>query len=106
MANNNNKNNSLSLSSVLEKDKLTGPNFFNWERNLQIVLRHEQKWYVLENPIGPAPTANAPVAVKNAYHRTVAKLHNMLKTAEKGIKQNSKDVLVVASGNHNKNGGK
>ncbi|GKB90575.1 hypothetical protein Tco_0962847, partial [Tanacetum coccineum] len=43
MENNNNNNNSLSLRSILEKDKLTGPKFHDWERNLQIVLRRERK---------------------------------------------------------------
>ncbi|GKE09315.1 hypothetical protein Tco_1412866, partial [Tanacetum coccineum] len=59
MANNNNTNNSLSLHSVLENDKLIGPKFCDYERNVHIVLRHERKWYVLENLIGPAPAANA-----------------------------------------------
>ncbi|KAJ9544262.1 hypothetical protein OSB04_023969 [Centaurea solstitialis] len=39
--------NNLSLRSILEKDKLTGSNFLDWERNLMIVLRHERKWYSL-----------------------------------------------------------
>ncbi|GKD76363.1 hypothetical protein Tco_1338984 [Tanacetum coccineum] len=41
MENNNNNNNSLSLRSILKKDKLIAPNFREWERNLYIVLRHE-----------------------------------------------------------------
>ena len=59
--------NNLSLRSILEKHKLTGKNFLDWERNLQIVLRHERKWYVLEEPLEEAPAANATVAVRNAY---------------------------------------
>ena len=64
-----NKNNNppiptnLSLRSVLEKDKLNGSNFLDWERNLQIVLRQERKWYVLETPLGEAPASTASVAV-------------------------------------------
>nr|GEZ13424.1 hypothetical protein [Tanacetum cinerariifolium] len=42
--------------------------------NLKIVLRHDRKWYVLENPIGIAPTANSPIAVRNAYRRHVSGL--------------------------------
>ncbi|KAJ9546690.1 hypothetical protein OSB04_019233 [Centaurea solstitialis] len=61
--------NNLSLRSILEKDKLTGPNFLDWERNLMIVLRHERKWYVLEEPLGEAPPANAPAAVRNAHKK-------------------------------------
>ncbi|KAJ9556583.1 hypothetical protein OSB04_011197 [Centaurea solstitialis] len=61
--------NNLSLRSILEKDKLTGSNFLDWERNLMIVLRHERKWYVLEEPLGEAPPANAPVAARNAHKK-------------------------------------
>ncbi|KAJ9544623.1 hypothetical protein OSB04_024330 [Centaurea solstitialis] len=61
--------NNLSLRSILEKDKLTGSNFLDWERNLMIVLRHERKWYVLEEPLGEAPPATAPAAARNAYKK-------------------------------------
>ncbi|KAJ9541807.1 hypothetical protein OSB04_028313 [Centaurea solstitialis] len=61
--------NNLSLRSILEKDKLTGPNFLDWERNLMIVLRHERKWYVLEEPLAEAPPANAPAAARNAHKK-------------------------------------
>ncbi|KAJ9566106.1 hypothetical protein OSB04_002072 [Centaurea solstitialis] len=61
--------NNLSLRSILEKDKLTGPNFLDWERNLMIVLRHERKWYVLEEPLGEAPPATAPAAARNAHKK-------------------------------------
>ncbi|KAJ9561517.1 hypothetical protein OSB04_006677 [Centaurea solstitialis] len=62
--------NNLSLRSILEKDKLTGSNFLDWERNLMIVLRHERKWYVLEEPLGEAPPATAPAAARNATRST------------------------------------
>ncbi|KAJ9565839.1 hypothetical protein OSB04_001805 [Centaurea solstitialis] len=61
--------NNLSLRSILEKDKLTGSNFLDWERNLMIVLRHERKWHVLEEPLGEAPPANAPAAARNAHKK-------------------------------------
>ncbi|KAJ9538670.1 hypothetical protein OSB04_031403 [Centaurea solstitialis] len=61
--------NNLSLRFILEKDKLTGSNFLDWERNLMIVLRHERKWYVLEEPLGEAPPANAPAAARNAHKK-------------------------------------
>nr|GEV60375.1 hypothetical protein [Tanacetum cinerariifolium] len=77
MTNNNNNNNSLPLRSVIENDKLTGPNFRDLERNLQIIFLHEQKWYVLENPIGLALAANATVTVRNAYQRHVRDLLNV-----------------------------
>ena len=62
-----NNTNNLSLRSILEKDKLTGKNFLDWQHNLQIVLRHERKWYVLEEPLEEAPPANVAAAVRNAY---------------------------------------
>ncbi|KAJ9565666.1 hypothetical protein OSB04_001632 [Centaurea solstitialis] len=61
--------NNLSLRSILEKDKLTGSNFLDWERNLMIVLRYERKWYVLEEPLREAPPANAPAAARNAHKK-------------------------------------
>ncbi|KAJ9541684.1 hypothetical protein OSB04_028190 [Centaurea solstitialis] len=69
MANTVTNTNNLSLRSILEKDKLTGSNFLDWERNLQIVLSHERKWYVLEEPLGEAPPANASAAIRNAYQK-------------------------------------
>ncbi|KAJ9556466.1 hypothetical protein OSB04_011080 [Centaurea solstitialis] len=71
--------NNLSLRSILEKDKLTGPNFLDWERNLQIVLRHERKWYVLEEPLGEAPPANARLMNTNAYDMS-RQLRDMFQT--------------------------
>ncbi|KAJ9565473.1 hypothetical protein OSB04_001439 [Centaurea solstitialis] len=59
----------LSIRSILEKDKLTGPNFLDWERNLMIVLRHERKWYVLGEPLGEAPPANASATIRNAHKK-------------------------------------
>ncbi|KAJ9553009.1 hypothetical protein OSB04_017054 [Centaurea solstitialis] len=69
MANTVTNTNNLSLRSILEKDKLTGPNFLDWECNLMIVLRHERKWYVLEEPLGGAPPANAPTVARNAHKK-------------------------------------
>ncbi|KAJ9552452.1 hypothetical protein OSB04_016497 [Centaurea solstitialis] len=69
MANTVTNTNNLSLRSILEKDKLTGPNFLDWERNLMIVLRHERKWYVLEEPLPEAPPANVPAATRNAHKK-------------------------------------
>ncbi|KAJ9543980.1 hypothetical protein OSB04_023687 [Centaurea solstitialis] len=34
-----------------------------------IVLRHERKWYVLEEPLAEAPPANATTTVRNAYRK-------------------------------------
>ena len=69
MANNNNNNYTMSLRSVLEKDKLTGTNFLDWFRNLRIVLKQERKLYVLDEPLPEEPVDNAPGAEKNAYEK-------------------------------------
>ncbi|VFQ88800.1 unnamed protein product, partial [Cuscuta campestris] len=69
MANNNTNN--LALRSILDKDKLNGTNFVDWQHNLSIVLRMDEKEYVLEKPIPPAPPANAPKAIKDAYEKHV-----------------------------------
>ena len=54
--------NTLSLRSLLEKEKLNGTNFLDWFRNLRIVLKQERKEYVIEEPVPIEPTANAPRA--------------------------------------------
>ena len=59
----------MSLRSILEKDKLNGTNFLDWYRNLRIVLRQKRKEYILDQPIPEEPTANAPRAQKDAYSK-------------------------------------
>ena len=62
---------SFALRSILEKDKLNGTNFTNWYRNVRIVLKHEKKDHVLDNPLPDEPDENATAAVNNAYRRTM-----------------------------------
>ena len=59
----------MSLRSILEKDKLNGTNFLDWYRNLRIVLRNERKEYILDQPIPEEPAANTPRAQKDAYNK-------------------------------------
>ncbi|KAG8498488.1 hypothetical protein CXB51_005003 [Gossypium anomalum] len=61
--------NTLLLRSVLAKDKLNGLNFLDWFRNLRIVLKQEQKLYVIEKPLPDEPPANASRADKDAYKK-------------------------------------
>ncbi|KAG8482959.1 hypothetical protein CXB51_022006 [Gossypium anomalum] len=61
--------NSLSLRSVLEKEKLNGLNFLDWFRNLRIVLKQERKLYVIEKSLLDEPPANASRANKDAYKK-------------------------------------
>lgn len=48
------------LVSILESNKLTGPNYSDWLRNLKIILDSEKRTYVLfegePSPEGEAPT--------------------------------------------------
>jgi hypothetical protein len=62
--------NNLSLRSVLEKDKLSHTNFLDWYRNLRIVLKHEKKFYVLENPI-PEEPPTTPKATHDTWLKHV-----------------------------------
>nr|GFC44334.1 zinc finger, CCHC-type [Tanacetum cinerariifolium] len=51
-------NNSV-FRSFFKKQKLTGPKFIDWYRQLRIVLSIEDKLNYLEQPIPPAPVAPA-----------------------------------------------
>ncbi|GKE13645.1 hypothetical protein Tco_1421222 [Tanacetum coccineum] len=48
-------NSSFSLLSVLGRERLTGPKYIDWMRNLRFILRYENKEYVLHEQI---PTIN------------------------------------------------
>ena len=41
----------FSLLSVLGRERLTGPNYMDWMRNLRFTLRYENKEYVLDEQI-------------------------------------------------------
>ena len=41
---------SLSLRSILDTNKLTGPNYVDWLRNLKFVLNSEKLSYILDTP--------------------------------------------------------
>ncbi|GJU67629.1 retrotransposon protein, putative, ty1-copia subclass [Tanacetum coccineum] len=51
-------NNSV-FRGFFEKQKLTGPNFIDWYRQLRIVLSIDDKLNYLEQPLPPAPVAPA-----------------------------------------------
>ena len=61
----------FALKSILEKDKLNGTNFTTWYRNLRIVLKHDKKEHVLEDPLPEEPADNASNTTKNAYQKLV-----------------------------------
>ena len=56
----------FALKSILEKDKLNGTNFTTWYRNLRIVLKHDKKEHVLEDPL-----PEEPATTMNAYQKLV-----------------------------------
>ena len=58
-----------SLRPLLDKDKLNGVNFLDWDRNLRIVLKHERKEYVLDNAIPEEPAASTPRATRDAFQK-------------------------------------
>ena len=76
--------NTLSLRSLLDSDKLTGPNFDSWYQNLKIVLEHEKILYVLTKQAPEEPTANAPRAVRDTYMKWLndcTTMHYVMRTA-------------------------
>ncbi|XP_073049495.1 uncharacterized protein [Primulina eburnea] len=48
------------LSAILDQNKLTGPNYQDWLRNLKIVLNSEKIAYVLNKAPPKEAAANAP----------------------------------------------
>ncbi|KAL4346901.1 hypothetical protein GQ457_17G009080 [Hibiscus cannabinus] len=63
------ENNTISLRSLLEKEKLNGINFLDWFRNLRIVLKQERKEYVIEEAVPNDPGPNAPRADKDKFKK-------------------------------------
>ena len=66
----------LSLQSLLDSDKLMGPNFDSWYRKMKIVLEYEQILYVLIDPALKEPAPNARNTIWDTYqkwlnHRTI-----------------------------------
>ncbi|KAK8510710.1 hypothetical protein V6N12_067160 [Hibiscus sabdariffa] len=62
-------NNTISLRSLLEKEKLNGINFLDWFRNMRIVLKQERKEYVIEEAVPNDPGPNASRADKDKFKK-------------------------------------
>ncbi|KAK8694010.1 hypothetical protein V6N13_071574 [Hibiscus sabdariffa] len=62
-------NNTISLRSLLEKEKLNGINFLDWFCNLRIVLKQERKEYVIEEAVPNDPGPSAPRADKDKFKK-------------------------------------
>ncbi|KAJ8761575.1 hypothetical protein K2173_004351 [Erythroxylum novogranatense] len=53
----------------MDSNKLTGPNFLDWLRNLRIVLRSEELGYILDVPLPDAPAVDASDEDQKAYRK-------------------------------------
>ena len=62
----------MSLRSLLDSDKLKGPNFDSWYRRLRIVLEHERIINVISDPAPEEPPLTAPRATREAYQKYVS----------------------------------
>ena len=60
---------SLNLRSILDTNKLTGPNFLDWLRNLRIVLKAEKLAYVLDEVLPTPPGDDATPDQLLAYQK-------------------------------------
>ena len=49
----------VNLRSILDNNKLKGPNFLDWFRNMKIVLMVEKIAYVLNRPLPKSPPVDA-----------------------------------------------
>ncbi|XP_070016956.1 uncharacterized protein [Nicotiana sylvestris] len=54
----------ISLRGILETNKLVGPNFDDWYRNLRIVLMHEKLIHVIDKHAKEVPDENDDDATK------------------------------------------
>jgi hypothetical protein len=54
--------NIFNLAPMLEKEKLAanGGNYADWIQNLRFVVRSAKREYMLDQPLGDAPTKDAP----------------------------------------------
>ncbi|KAK8995295.1 hypothetical protein V6N11_069734 [Hibiscus sabdariffa] len=62
-------NNTISLRSLLEKEKLNCINFLDWFRNLRIVLKQERKEYVIKEAVPNEPGPNASRVGKDKFKK-------------------------------------
>nr|GEX44392.1 zinc finger, CCHC-type [Tanacetum cinerariifolium] len=93
--------NNLVFKGFFEKQKLTGPNFIDWYRQLKIVLSIEDKLNYLEQPIPLAPVAPADSwphahdygtrdptkAARAKKAKLLADIHNHMKELQTSLEQ-------------------
>ena len=59
--------NTLCLRTLLDSDRLIGPNFNSWYQKLKIVLEHERILYILTDEAPEEPAASTPRVMRNTY---------------------------------------
>ncbi|VFQ92433.1 unnamed protein product [Cuscuta campestris] len=69
MASNNTYSHSINLRYILERQKLSGENFLDSEKNLRIVLDRERKLYILETDPPKTPKANARASELTSFKK-------------------------------------
>ncbi|XP_063946004.1 uncharacterized protein LOC135151474 [Daucus carota subsp. sativus] len=57
--------------TILKDNKLTGPNYIEWKRNLDIVLTAEEYKFCTYEPKPDQPAADAPKDKKDYYKRWI-----------------------------------
>ena len=57
------------LSVILNQNKLTGPNYIDWKRNLNIVLTSDEYKFVLHEVCPPEPGQGASEEESRPYRR-------------------------------------
>ncbi|KAL8146943.1 hypothetical protein AgCh_004608 [Apium graveolens] len=59
------------LFTILKDNKLTGPNYIEWKRNLDIVLTAEEYKFCTYEPKPDQPAADSPEDEKEYYKRWI-----------------------------------
>ena len=57
------------LSLILKENKLTGPNYIDWKRNLNLVLTAEEYKFVLTDVYPPTPGSDSSKEDVEAYQQ-------------------------------------
>ncbi|XP_063946437.1 uncharacterized protein LOC135151614, partial [Daucus carota subsp. sativus] len=88
------------LFTILKDNKLTGPNYIEWKRNLDIVLTAEEYKFCTYEPKPEQPAADAPDEEKEYYKRWT-KADEMSRcyilAAMSGVLQHQHQAMATAS---------
>ena len=59
----------VNSQSIMDANKLTGPNFLDWLKNLRIVFKRERITYILVEKLPQSPVVDASETVHRAYQK-------------------------------------